>query len=29
MLAKWQAIREPMIPEPRIATFLMERFIEW
>ena len=25
--AKWQAIREPITPLPRTATFLMERFM--
>ena len=27
MLAKWQAIRDPMMPEPSTATFLIVRFI--
>src|SRR5687768_6542687 len=27
ILAKWQAMRLPMTPEPRTATFLMLRFI--
>ncbi len=27
ILAKWHAIREPMIPEPRMATFFMALFI--
>jgi hypothetical protein len=27
MLAKWQAIPEPIIPDPITATFLIVRFI--
>jgi hypothetical protein len=26
MLAKWHAMREPIIPEPKMATFLMILF---
>jgi hypothetical protein len=26
-LAKWQAIREPITPDPKTATFLIIRFM--
>jgi hypothetical protein len=29
MLAKWQAIPEPIIPDPITATFLIVRFIRF